>query len=431
LKGIASEAGPSFCSGLLASLQGEGVPAQTAEGEGNSTASGSGRQRGEIPFLTGKKKEDSPSSIEGFLKTRPSRGSGGEETEGHSTPEDPAADNPFFRVMETQTPEQQAKLPVPPMLYDFTIRFPAGRISMAQETGQKLFPGFANYGFYEPVPDKVDTDHTEMIPASNRKEETGAEEKAEKDRTHSRTKGREAEEEPATGEEKSRRLVLIGDSRTVGMQMTVPTEGEVYWSAANSMGYSWMVSTGVPAVDDLIGEDTDVAILMGVNDLGNVGKYAQYINEKAAEWKARGARTFFVSVTPVDDSRSPNAKNARIESFNSYMQENLQDAVYIDAYSRIRNTYQSPDGIHYASSTYREIYRIIRYYAFRGWYEEAGLWFYFDSGRPRTGWQYLDGRWQYFDGNGVRWIRDGWVGDMWIAPYPEIGMVNPYDAVRH
>ncbi|MDO5132261.1 MAG: SGNH/GDSL hydrolase family protein, partial [Eubacteriales bacterium] len=205
------------------------------------------------------------------------------------------------------------------------------------------------------------------------------------DRKESR---KEAEEGAA-----SRRTVLIGDSRTVGMQMYVPGDPEEYWSAKNSMGYSWMVNSGVPGAESLIGENTDVVILMGVNDLGNVGRYVDYMNQKAAEWKERGARTFFVSVTPVVDSKSPNAKNARIESFNAYAQENLRGVTYIDAYSRIRSTFGSPDGIHFDAATYREIYRIIHFYLYRGWYEEAGLWFYFDRGRPLTGWQYLDGSW--------------------------------------
>lgn len=222
-----------------------------------------------------------------------------------------------------------------------------------------------------------------------------------------------------------RRVVFIGDSRTVGMEMFVGGREDEYWSAKNSMGYSWLVSSGAPAVENLIDENTDVVILMGVNDLGNVSRYVDYMNVKAADWKERGARTFFVSVTPVVDSKSPNAKNSRIEDFNAYAVENLKGVHYIDAYNRIRNSFGSPDGIHFDGATYREIYRIIHFYLYRGWYEEAGLRFYFDCGRPLTGWQYLDGQWQYMDGAGVRWIRDGRVGDVCLAPYPMTGLTDP------
>ena len=222
-----------------------------------------------------------------------------------------------------------------------------------------------------------------------------------------------------------RNVVFIGDSRTVGMEMYVGGREDEYWCAKNSMGYSWMVNTATPSVDSLIGENTDVVILMGVNDLGNVNLYVDYMNEKAAEWKERGARTFFVSVTPVVDSKSPNAKNSRIESFNAYAIENLRNVYYIDAYNRIRYSFGSPDGIHFDAETYREIYRIIHFYLYQGWYEEAGLRFYFDCGQPVTGWHFLDGSWQYMDGAGVRWVKNSRVGDVCLAPYPLTGLTDP------
>ena len=222
-----------------------------------------------------------------------------------------------------------------------------------------------------------------------------------------------------------RNIVFIGDSRTVGMEMYVGGREDEYWCAKNSMGYSWMVNTATPSVDSLIGENTDVVILMGVNDLGNVNLYVDYMNEKAAEWKERGARTFFVSVTPVVDSKSPNAKNSRIESFNAYAIENLRNVYYIDAYNRIRYSFGSPDGIHFDAETYREIYRIIHFYLYQGWYEEAGLRFYFDCGQPVTGWHFLDGSWQYMDGAGVRWVKNSRVGDVCLAPYPLTGLTDP------
>ena len=233
------------------------------------------------------------------------------------------------------------------------------------------------------------------------------------------TDDRSADTDGGSAHSGLRRTIFIGDSRTVGIEMQFGGASEEYWSAEVSMGYSWMANTGIPKVEHLIDQNTDVVILMGVNDLGNVSSYANHINMKAAEWKELGARTFFVSVGPVDDRRSPNAKNARIESFNTYMQDNLQDVYYIDIYNRIRNSFGSPDGIHFDGATNREIYNTIKFCLYRGWYEEAGLWFYFDCGKPVTGWQYLDGQWQYMDGYGVRWVKDGRVGDMGYIPLPD------------
>ena len=119
------------------------------------------------------------------------------------------------------------------------------------------------------------------------------------------------------------------------------------------------------------------------------------------------------------------------QSVNTYMQENMEGIRYIDAYNRIRSNFGSPDGIHFDRATYQEIYRIIRFHLYCGWYTENGLWFWFENGEPRTGWQYLDNSWQYFDGNGVRWIRDGRVGEVVLAPYPETGMLDPYQGIYH
>lgn len=157
------------------------------------------------------------------------------------------------------------------------------------------------------------------------------------------------------------KLIFIGDSRTVGMHMAVSSEDDDdnVWSCRDSMGYDWMVKTGVPDVEQKISTDTDVIFLMGVNDPGHVNEYVDYINEKAKEWSEEGATTWFVSVNPVDDDRSPLIKNAHIEAFNDTMQKDLVDVGYIDTYDDILSTFTSPDGIHYYNSTYEEIYHDI------------------------------------------------------------------------
>ena len=46
------------------------------------------------------------------------------------------------------------------------------------------------------------------------------------------------------------KLVFIGDSRTEGLRDAVNDDS--IWSCLSSMGYDWMVSTGVPQVEDQI-----------------------------------------------------------------------------------------------------------------------------------------------------------------------------------
>ena len=152
------------------------------------------------------------------------------------------------------------------------------------------------------------------------------------------------------------KLVFIGDSRTEGLRDAVNDDS--IWSCLSSMGYDWMVSTGVPQVEDQIEDNTAVIILMGVNDLYHVNDYISYINSKAAEWGNRGAQTYFVSVGPVQND--PYCSNAEIESFNAAMQANLSGVTYIDIYSHlVSEGFSTVDGTHYPDSVSVDIYNYI------------------------------------------------------------------------
>ena len=152
------------------------------------------------------------------------------------------------------------------------------------------------------------------------------------------------------------KLVFIGDSRTEGLRDAV--RDDRVWSWLSSMGYDWMVSTGVPQVEDQIEDNTAVIILMGVNDLYHVNDYISYINSKAAEWGNRGAQTYFVSVGPVQND--PYCSNGEIESFNAAMQANLSGVTYIDIYSHlVSEGFSTVDGIHYPDSVSIDIYNYI------------------------------------------------------------------------
>lgn len=161
-------------------------------------------------------------------------------------------------------------------------------------------------------------------------------------------------EHTETGEEG--KLIFIGDSRTEGIRDAV--QDDSIWSCKSSMGYDWMSSAGVPEIEDEIDEYTSVIILMGVNDLYNINNYVNYINNKAIEWAGIGAKTYFVSVGPVENDKYTN--NTEIESFNSEMEENLVGVNYIDVYSHLtENGYSTLDGTHYPDSVSEDIYDYI------------------------------------------------------------------------
>ena len=169
------------------------------------------------------------------------------------------------------------------------------------------------------------------------------------------------------------RKFFIGDSRTVQMYInlfgdwnsstvnklaagTTDSKNDV-WSCKGSMGLDWMRSTGIPNIEGSIASDNRIIILMGVNDLDNVNNYILYINSKAAEWKNKGAKTYFVSVT----QGSAGTLSTRIPEFNNKMKSSLSnDVTYLDAYGYLNSVgWHSADGVHYDKATYEKIYNYI------------------------------------------------------------------------
>lgn len=162
-----------------------------------------------------------------------------------------------------------------------------------------------------------------------------------------------------------RKLIFVGDSRTVGMRSAVGDDGNI-WSCDTGKGFNWMKDVGVPAIESNIDSTTAVVILVGVNDfIGQAKRYSAYLNTKAAEWKAKGATVYYVSVNPVSKSGytySPGRQmtNAMIQEFNNEVRSSLSsDIAYLDTYSAIIDTFNSPDGLHYDAATYKQIYQII------------------------------------------------------------------------
>ena len=97
------------------------------------------------------------------------------------------------------------------------------------------------------------------------------------------------------------------------------------------MGLKWMKSTGVPQIENLITEDSNVFILMGVNDVDNPNgalNYLEYINAKAIEWTAKGAKVYYVGIMPIkrDDKY---ATNAQIIAWNEIMSKQMELSIIL------------------------------------------------------------------------------------------------------
>ena len=175
-----------------------------------------------------------------------------------------------------------------------------------------------------------------------------------------------------------RKVIFIGDSRTVEMYGNVNQVNITYdlfqmdergdfWSAMIGAKYDWMVNTGIPVAESQLTDNSAVVILMGVNDCTTeesaamAMRYADYINQKADEWSARGTETYVVSVNPVDGDYyfgTIMINNTSIEKFNAVMTAQLSDKItYIDTFSQIIDSFVSPDQLHYEHDTYLDIYR--------------------------------------------------------------------------
>ena len=164
---------------------------------------------------------------------------------------------------------------------------------------------------------------------------------------------------------------LIGDSRTVGMFRSVNsnssataielaagkvTIGIDTWSCKSAMRYDWMVSTGIPNIENKLDSNSALIILMGVNGL-DVDNYVRYLNEKIPIWQKKGIRVYFVSVMPCSGSHSN--LNPRIDAFNEKI-KTVEGIRYIDVHTyMMTDGFYSGDGLHFNSETNKKVYKYI------------------------------------------------------------------------
>ena len=152
-------------------------------------------------------------------------------------------------------------------------------------------------------------------------------------------------------------VLFIGDSRCVKMRDAVGGGG-CSWICKEAKGYSWFESTAIPQADECIGKGTKVVIALGVNDVGNVNNYAALVNYKAAEWAARGAKTYFVSVNPVWEN--PWVTEEQVEAFNASIVGQLVGVRWIDTHSYLMSSgYNLVDGMHFDDATSIKIFQAI------------------------------------------------------------------------
>lgn len=157
--------------------------------------------------------------------------------------------------------------------------------------------------------------------------------------------------------------IYVGDSRTVGLKNATDNISEDdFYIAKVGEGYKWLVSTAEPEVEKILeaNQDKNINIVynFGVNDLCNVDKYAEFVNN-LDENKPENVNYYYVSINPVKSY--PTVNNEQISSFNSRLSDELNDDItWIDTYTQMQlNGFTAPDGLHYSKDTYVDIYNTI------------------------------------------------------------------------
>ena len=152
-------------------------------------------------------------------------------------------------------------------------------------------------------------------------------------------------------------LIIVGDSRMVGLESAVSTDAKVI--AKVSAGLNWLKNTAIYEIRNYVNENSVIVLNFGVNDLYNSGNYVSYYNAIKEEFPNN--QICFMSVNPVDEVKEAqhgySVTNENIRNFNQKMKDNLVGIKYIDTYTYLmENGFSTGDGVHYKGDTYRDIY---------------------------------------------------------------------------
>ena len=164
----------------------------------------------------------------------------------------------------------------------------------------------------------------------------------------------------ATGSFAVRDIILVGDSRTVGMKAAVG--GRMTYIGEVSQGLAWLKSTAAPRLLDMGDRLNGKAVVfnLGVNDLGNVNAYISYMNSLGRTLQRYGATVYFMTVNPVCNKLAKTwsvVRNSGVIAFNKAMAAGLVGYGIIDSYDElVFSKFATIDGVHYTPATYVKIY---------------------------------------------------------------------------
>ena len=162
-----------------------------------------------------------------------------------------------------------------------------------------------------------------------------------------------------TAAEAENLLIYMGDSRIVGMMSSI-TNKSITYIAQSGAGYSWLVDSAIPELANKIEGKKFIVLAFGVNDLGNAANYLTKYQELKDTYP--NVNIYIMSVNPVDEAKEAEngytVTNESIENFNETMKNGFGEN-YIDVYAQIKDNFETEDGVHYTTETYKKIHEIV------------------------------------------------------------------------
>ncbi len=161
-------------------------------------------------------------------------------------------------------------------------------------------------------------------------------------------------QEALTEAKEDRNYIMVGDSRTVGMQDLLPEEIQVI--AEVGRGYNWLSNTVDQDLKSEITDNTTVLFNLGVNDLGNINKYMEYLDDLKSEFPE--TEIVCMTVGPVGKTT---VTNDQILSYNQVIRQS--DYEILDVNDALNEAgFGTVDGLHYNRETYQKISDLVTDY---------------------------------------------------------------------
>ena len=157
------------------------------------------------------------------------------------------------------------------------------------------------------------------------------------------------------------KYLFVGDSRYKGMEKANATDEDVFICEVGE-GYDYLINQ-MNNIKYEIDDNTALIIGLGVNDLVNIDKYVDKINEMSQTFDCQ---IYYMLVNPVDEEQETysgyHIKNDDIDYFNQEIIDRLdENVIVIDTNSYLNAIgFETQDGLHYTEETYENIYNYIK-----------------------------------------------------------------------